>query len=949
MRYFQFKFWIETDVLREKVKERLKEEGTAIWRDNAVANLNDYFYRELDSDSFAFVYDEEYEDTRFGVFYFEERKTCYEKTYGLIKEILYIKFTAHRVSEETREITMENFYEYVMTAGRKQFTDNFHRYLKHSDLWDYFKLNRNRTEFPFGFSFQEKIISEGEKKVDLLYGEGLRNELNNVEKNKASSEYKGNLVHYIISEKSREAAWDMGEALAINLFRVNRLSSRRIMMISDLSPDLYRQKDLENLIENNYGGVIVIDLSERLGHEPGEYQLVCDYLEKLVKRYRKDCLFIFTYNMDYPGFSYYFLPRLNNYVLPFLIKEGKGDRERAIQYLKELILKAEYAKYAEQAEEFMKEYPRECFYQSDILEAYEKFETWCINKNEVKAYQNCGFDEFFLERDYGTESAYDTLQNMIGLHSVKDKVEKILAADVVEKERKRRRGREYQNKTMHMIFAGNPGTAKTTVARLFARIAKERDILKSGIFVEKAGMDLDGLGCVTRIKKAFFEAKGGVLFIDEAYALVSAPAITTLIQEMENKREEVIVVLGGYRERMEEFLERNEGLKSRLPYLIEFPDYTAEELTEIFKLMLRERKFEVTEEGIKEASYLFEKVCNIDNFGNGRYVRNLIENAIGNQSVRLFSGRENTNEIANEALFLIEKEDIRSLEEGLTEKRTEGSAKKELEEMIGLSNVKKIIRKAIASHKLKKISMEKGIYKEKNSLHMVFTGNPGTAKTTVARLFAEILKEENILSTGNFVEVGRADIIGDHVGATAPLVKKKFREAQGGVLFIDEAYALLDDYKNGFGDEAISTIVAEMENNRDKVIVIFAGYPEPMKDFLQRNPGMLSRIAFQVEFEDYSLEELCEITKLMLKRKQMTISEEAMKKLERNYEEVREKEDYGNGRYVRKCLEEAEMNLAERLSVFGEEELSEELITRLTEKDILIEEDKKEEKRRIGF
>ena len=150
---------------------------------------------------------------------------------------------------------------------------------------------------------------------------------------------------------------------------------------------------------------------------------------------------------------------------------------------------------------------------------------------------------------------------------------------------------------------------------------------------------------------------------------------------------------------------------------------------------------------------------------------------------------------------------------------------------------------------------------------MVFTGNPGTAKTTVARLFAEIMKDEAILSTGKFVEVGRADLVGQHVGHTAPLVKKKFRDAQGGVLFIDEAYSLCDSYENGFGDEAINTIVQEMENHRDDVIVIFAGYPEPMKQFLDRNPGMQSRIAFQIEFEDYTTEELCAITKLLRLRK----------------------------------------------------------------------------------
>lgn len=270
--------------------------------------------------------------------------------------------------------------------------------------------------------------------------------------------------------------------------------------------------------------------------------------------------------------------------------------------------------------------------------------------------------------------------------------------------------------------------------------------------------------------------------------------------------------------------------------------------------------------------------------------------------------------------------------------------------MIGLSSAKSVISKAIANYKLNKLCMERGISRNKSSLHMVFTGNPGTAKTTVARLFAEIMKDEKVLSSGNFVEAGRADLVGDHVGATAKLVKKKFKEAQGGVLFVDEAYALCDSYEHGFGDEAINTLVQEMENQKDSVIVIFAGYPKPMKEFLNRNPGMLSRIAFQVEFEDYSLDELCEITKLMLSRKQMSITRNAMKKLRENYETVYKQNDYGNGRYVRKLLEEAEMNLAERLLQMGDIEFTDEMITTIEEEDIPAFTPKKQtEKNRIGF
>ena len=709
----------------------------------------------------------------------------------------------------------------------------------------------------------------------------------------------------------------------------------RMEIISEIEPDVYcAQNHLNEIIEGNYGGVIIFDLTEKFGCDPVDYTLTSKYIENLLREYRNKCLFVFAYNMDNPGFSYQLLPQIKKYVIPVMLREGRGNRRAAVQYMKALIKESEYAEYSGQADEFMKLYPGNDFTQTDILMAYEQFESWCLNKNILHAYNYDLSREFMLDRNESTESSYDKLNKLIGMDIVKKQIESIIASDLVEKERVKRKGKDYQTCSMNMIFGGNPGSAKTTVAKLFAGIAKEKGILKSGAFVERGGMDLDGLGCVTAIREAFLAAKGGVLFIDEAYSMVSDTAVTVLIQEMENRRDDVIVILAGYNERMHDFMKINEGLKSRVPHWIDFPDYTADELTDIFKLMISERGFRVTDGAIKEAYYIFEKVRNTDNFGNGRYVRNLIDRSLQNQAVRLLSDGKDASVLKKDELFRITKDDISMLEEGMKKERKPGTAKKELDNMIGLASVKKIIHKAIAHYKLNKLCIDRGIAREKVSLHMVFTGNPGTAKTSVARLFAEIMKDEKVLPTGNFVEVGRADLVGDHVGATAPLVKKKFKEAQGGVLFIDEAYSLCDNYENGFGDEAINTLVQEMENHRDDVIVIFAGYTDPMHRFLDRNPGMLSRIAFQVEFEDYTTDELCEIANLMVSKKQMTITDAAIKKLRKNFDIVCEESDYGNGRFVRKTLEEAEMNLAERILQFKESEITTELITTIEECDI---------------
>lgn len=242
-----------------------------------------------------------------------------------------------------------------------------------------------------------------------------------------------------------------------------------------------------------------------------------------------------------------------------------------------------------------------------------------------------------------------------------------------------------------------------------------------------------------------------------------------------------------------------------------------------------------------------------------------------------------------------------------------GSAYQKLTDMVGLDEAKSVIRKAVAYYKMRKTYGNRRPNFNHTGMHMVFTGNPGTAKTTVARLFAEILKENEILPTCRLVEVGRGDLVGKYVGWTANIVKEKFRLACGGVLFIDEAYSLVDGTNGSYGDEAINTIVQEMENNRDKVIVIFAGYPNEMEQFLRRNPGLRSRIAFHVPFADYSADELCRITELLGKESGLEVSADALEKLNGVFRSALREPDFGNGRYARNLLEQAEMNLAVRV------------------------------------
>lgn len=309
-----------------------------------------------------------------------------------------------------------------------------------------------------GYEFSEKIISEDKKKSNAIYDPAFQKELENIDAHDNTSAYSGNMVHYVISGRSMEAASDMTETLVQHLREANRIRSRRMEIVRAIYPDLYkRDNHLEETIENNYGGVMVMDLSTLFGHSSTEYGMTAQYIEGLVKRYRNECLFVFTYNMDDPGFAYSILPNLNKYVIPVMLREGTGDRRQAVAYMKALIRESDYAEYANQANEFMKQYLGETFTQTDVLLAYEQFEAWCLNKNVLQAYDCDITKRFLLDRDENAESSYEKLQKMIGLGSVKHKIDDIIAENIIEKGRRKRVGKRYSTGTMHMIFGGNPG------------------------------------------------------------------------------------------------------------------------------------------------------------------------------------------------------------------------------------------------------------------------------------------------------------------------------------------------------------------------------------------------------------------------------------------------------------------------------------------------------------
>ncbi|MCK8817690.1 AAA family ATPase [Natroniella sulfidigena] len=284
--------------------------------------------------------------------------------------------------------------------------------------------------------------------------------------------------------------------------------------------------------------------------------------------------------------------------------------------------------------------------------------------------------------------------------------------------------------------------------------------------------------------------------------------------------------------------------------------------------------------------------------------------------------------------LLGEKEDL-SIKNPNEEDKSLERIMEQLERMVGLENIKKLVSELKAFIEIQQERQRRNLKTESVVMHMVFKGNPGTGKTTVARIFGKLFRELGLLEEGHLKEVERADLVGKYIGHTAKKTREVVEEALGGILFIDEAYALARGGEQDFGKEAIDTLVKAMEDEKDNLIIILAGYPREMEYFLQANPGLKSRFPIQVEFEDYSLEELIKIAKLMAQEREYSLSSSAKAKLYQQLAEARRDvgTEKGNARTVRNLIERGIRKQALRL-VEQKKVTKEDLIT-LTREDLV--------------
>lgn len=529
------------------------------------------------------------------------------------------------------------------------------------------------------------------------------------------------------------------------------------------------------------------------------------------------------------------------------------------------------------------------------------------------------------KRAYRDKPAIERLNELVGLKSVKEKI-KELTAQV------KQLGADHIG-TLHMVFLGNPGTGKTTVAELIGEIYRELGILKRGHTVtaenrEALVAQYEGQ-TAPRVNDLINQALDGILFIDEAHTLIrkdgddpfGLEAVKTLVARMERERNRLCVIMAGYPDPIRQLIASDPGLKRRIKNEIIFEDYTPEELVQIFRLIAETPKKgcpSVAPETIKAVGAVLKgmyEARNKEDWGNAGVVRNLYEDMLGRYAVRLEY---------HQSLQTVDK---RLLPEDIPQKYMQFIEVNKAEDtdailagimsMVGLKGVKEFVQRQVAYLKNMEQRKKQGLPVTKGrSLHMVFTGNPGTGKTTIARKMGEIFKALGILKKGHCVETDQVGLVAGYVRQTAPKTEAKVKEALDGVLFIDEAYTLSKGGENDFGAQAIDQLLKMMEDYRDRLVVIVAGYPDEMKQFIEANPGLKSRFTQYVEFEDYSPKELVEIFKQFCREYYYRLSSDAEQRLMLYVEKICSErgKGFGNAREMRNLFQKMEESLSMRIT-----------------------------------
>jgi SpoVK/Ycf46/Vps4 family AAA+-type ATPase len=511
---------------------------------------------------------------------------------------------------------------------------------------------------------------------------------------------------------------------------------------------------------------------------------------------------------------------------------------------------------------------------------------------------------------------------LTGLATVKDQIQAFTRM-VRFNQLRAQRGFKSTDMTMHSMFLGNPGTGKTTVARLLGTALHQAGAITRDVFVEVGRRDLVGqhLGSSANLTMNVLEsARGGVLFIDEAYALYQAnnnefaeEAIDTILTFMENNRDDIVIIFAGYTDRMQDFLAMNPGLKSRVPNRFDFEDYSPDEIVEIGYHGLLQDDYTVDAELYRRV--VADKYARSTDKSNGRWVRNFNQDLVKQMARRVV----NDPDQSFDDLARITDDDIYTVVGGDTDQKDANVEilLEQLESMVGLAEVKTWVRKLVNRVKVDQQRMQQGGSTSRPTYHMVFAGNPGTGKTTVAKIIAQLFYNLGLLESATVKEVDRSSLVGRYIGHTEENTSKAIDAAMGGVLFVDEAYQLqVEGSASDFGQQAIETFMTRLENDRDKFVAIFAGYTDNMQSFLSANPGLRSRIPLTIEFADFSPAEVGAIVVARLAN-DWTFDETVLADAAARTYAALDKRDRSNGRWARTFAERIEAEHIEYVAVNG--------------------------------
>ena len=551
----------------------------------------------------------------------------------------------------------------------------------------------------------------------------------------------------------------------------------------------------------------------------------------------------------------------------------------------------------------------------------------------------------YVPEERSLEEILSDLDAYIGMSEVKQAVREIAYSVQNSLQRAERGLGEQEKMAMHIVLTGNPGTGKTTIARKLGEILSSIGYLDSGhvVEVDRSQMVSPYQGETPKVVDRLCDkAKGGILFVDEAYTLApvsqagdrdnqGAQALETLMKRMEDDRDKFVVIAAGYRTEMENLFRINPGMHSRFNYFLNIDDYNPDELFQIMLVFAKEKKYIFSQEAETLARKMIKELYDTrdKDFANGRTMRSLFDQICKKQAKRL-QGKD-LSSMTNEELMTIVEEDIPYEAPKVVDV---SDCLKKLEGLVGLTGVKKEIENLASFLTLQVKRGETNTFQGK---HYVFTGNPGTGKTTVARIMADVFKTLGIVSRGQLVEADRSKLVAGYSGQTAIKTNQLIDTALGGVLFIDEAYTLKSNDQDSFGAEAIDTLLKRLEDDRGKFVCIVAGYTEQMHDFIDTNPGLKSRFTQTIHFDDYTPDELTQIFLNLAAAKKFTVDEATEGAIHRQFEQLylRRDKNFGNAREARRIFDEAVEKQSQRLvSMMNSPEFREEDMFKLTADDL---------------